>query len=150
MTCIAAFQRRVAVTAERPMAESLLVRTVPLENGIILDFRDCSNRYFGDFHRLLLAVEGRVVPADNCLSDELKMSVADLPDCVLCRWKLERMGVSSDRLSDTMEEMIDSFIDSTKDYLERPGMPEQLLKKRQTEKNRRRRSPLGGALSQGV
>lgn len=128
------------------MAESLLVRTVPLKNGIILDFRDCSNRYFGDFHRVLLAVEGRVVPADNCLSDELRISVADLPDCVLYRWKLERMGVSSEQLSGTMEAMIDSFLDSTKVYLERPGMPEQLLKKRQAEKGRRRRSSLGGVL----
>jgi hypothetical protein len=43
-----------------------LLRRERLANGLILEFRDLSNRYFGDYHRLHIEVICRI-PVDESL-----------------------------------------------------------------------------------
>lgn len=126
------------------MIESVPVRSVLLKNGITLHFYDRSNRYYGDFHRVLVAVEGVVGLDAVHLADEMKSAVAELPDSLLYRRDLERMGVTSASLPAIVSALIDDFLDSTRDYLARPDIPEQLLKKRLAAKGKRRLSLLQG------
>lgn len=129
------------------MIESPPVRTVLLGNGITLRFHDCSNRYYGDFHRVLIVVEGIVDLDAAFFSDEQKSAAANLENTVLYRQELARMGVVTEHLAATVCNLIDSFLDSVGAYLGRPDIPGQLLKKRLAEKGKRRsslrRMPLG-------
>ena len=120
------------------MIETPPVRTVALNNGLILRFRDNSNRYFGDFHRAHVVVEGIIDSESATLTDEQRGMLATLPDAILYRRELERMGVTSDCLADSVSELIESFLESARDYLERPDIPEKLLSQRLSDKVRRR------------
>lgn len=121
------------------MSNSALVRTVLLDNGIRLTFHDCSNRYFGDFHRVLVVVSGTVDPDDSAPGGDLS-STGGGNSAVLFNRELERMGVTSDRLQETVGALIDGFLASARGYLERPDMPEQLRKKSLDGKSRHRSS----------
>lgn len=123
------------------MTEVTPLRTVLLDNGLRLDFYDRTNRYFGDFHRVLLLVEGRI----DAQSAEAG-SPAVLLDTVLFQRELERMGVTSAALDVVTSELTESFLESAGKYLARPEMPEQLQRKYREEKIRRRRSSLHGLL----
>jgi hypothetical protein len=123
------------------MIETPPLRTLLLENGISLRFYDAGNRYFGDFHRVLIVVEGVVDMGTAALSEQQRAALAALPDPVLFRRDLERMGVTSERLRATACELIDSFLASARGYLERPDMPGRLLEKRLADKKRRRSLP---------
>ena len=127
------------------MTDSLPIRTITLENGLLLNFYNRSNRYFGDFHRVLIVVEGSI-DLELFLTDEMKQRVENLPGSILYRRQLERMGVTSDRLEETGFELIESFFAASKSYLERPDIFEKLLKKRLLEKGRRKVSSLKGKL----
>ena len=112
------------------MSESQPVRIVTLKNGLMLHFFDRTNRYFGDFHRVLVVVEGYLDSELGSLSDEQKKVLTELTaSSPLYRRDLERMGVTSGRLELTVNELIDSFLDSAKNYLERPDIPGQLISK---------------------
>ena len=119
------------------MIESTPVRTLSLANGLTLQFHEAGNRYFGDFHRVVIVVEGIVDVESADLSAEQKHLIGTLPDPVLLYRELERMGVTTEKLDDTAHELIDSFIDSARSYLERQDIPGRLLEKRLSEKKRR-------------
>ena len=123
------------------MADSSLIRTLVLDNGLTLNFYDQSNRYFGDFHRVLIRVEGVIRSMDDP-ADEVMPLPEELPDNVVYCRELERMGVTSDRLKEVVSELIESFLQSSKPYLDRPGIPEKLIRKKLAEKPKRRISPL--------
>lgn len=117
------------------------LRTVLFDNGLRLDFYDHTNRYFGDFHRVLLLVEGRIDVESVAAG-----SPAELLDTVLFQRELERMGVTSAVLEVVTSELAENFLASAGKYLARPEMPEQLQRKYRDEKIRRRRSSLHGLL----
>jgi len=80
------------------------------------------------------------------LSDEIKVASNSLTDPILYRRELERMGVTSERLEETVCELVESFLVTAKAYLERPSVPGQLIIKRLADKGKRRPSPLRGRL----
>lgn len=122
------------------------VRAVSLDNGLTLYFYDRSNRYFGDFHRVLVVVEGRFDVQGSDLPEEIKAAATKLSDSMLYRRELERMGVTSDCVEETVCDLVESFLASAKAYLEKPGVPGQLTARRLAENGKRRRSPLRGSL----
>ena len=128
------------------MSEPTLTRAVSLVNGLTLNFYDRTNRYFGDFHRVLVVVEGSFDVQASDLSDEIKVASNSLTDPILYRRELERMGVTSERLEETVCELVESFLVTAKAYLERPSVPGQLIIKRLADKGKRRPSPLRGRL----
>ena len=75
---------------------------------------------------------------------ELKAVASTLQEAVIYRKWLERMGVTSERLAATIDELIDDFFAASLDYLGRPDMPGLLLKKYHAEKGRRRQSVIAG------
>jgi hypothetical protein len=93
-----------------------------LENGIKLSFEDRSNRYFGDFYRICIVVT--IESADN--------------DQVAGRMerRLEKMGVTTERLATEKKVLIDSFLATSRAYLEKENFPEQLLQRVKQKKNK--------------
>jgi len=118
------------------MTESPPLRCKHLENGLVLEFHDQSNRYYGDFHkvrveirtRLLLQVELFNAEADPlaALQRARKLFGAELVESRF----LERMGVAGAEVEKVREAMIDSFLQTGLGYLQRPDYPRLLLQKR--------------------
>ena len=119
------------------MVENTPVCEKLLNNGLCLRFYDQSNRYYGDFHRVVVSVEA-VLSSQSDLPEELQGTASALHETVIYRKGLERMGVTSGRLAVTVDELIEDFLAASGDYLCRRDMPELLLKKYLTEKGRRR------------
>ncbi|MDT8420562.1 MAG: hypothetical protein RQ754_09030 [Desulfuromonadales bacterium] len=114
-----------------------------LSNGLCLRFYDQSNRYYGDFHRVFISVEA-FLSGQPDLPEELQAAASSLHETVIFRKVLERMGVTSDRLAATIDELIEDFLAASGDYLCRRDMPELLLKKYHAEKGRRRKPVVFG------
>jgi hypothetical protein len=118
------------------MTEGRTLRCKHLENGLVLEFHDQSNRYYGDFHkvrveirtRLLLQIELFSAEADPlaALQRARKLFGAELVESRF----LERMGVAGAEVEEVREAMIDSFLQSGLGYLQRPDYPRLLLHKR--------------------
>lgn len=116
------------------MSNDSPVRSVLLDNGLKIDFYDRSNRYFGDFYRALIVVEGRI----DALSTTSPLAAEKTQGEVLLQRQLERMGVASARLEEVRNELIDSFLDSSRAYLARPDMPDRLIRRCREQKSRHR------------
>lgn len=94
--------------------------SVTLANGLVLEFVDHSNRYFGDYWRVRIEARCRV-PLSAAFSDpadpELAQARALLGDEVAYTRSLERMGVPSAEVDAAIRSLIDSFLSSTFAYL---------------------------------
>lgn len=93
------------------------LRETLLDNDISVKFFTLSNRYFGDFNRVVVRVE-------VCSMREGNESLRYVHS-------LEQMGVPSCMVSTVEEKLIADFLDTTSAYLSRPGFLEQVqLKKK--------------------
>lgn len=110
-----------------------MLRSVQLENGLIVEFHDRSNRYFGDYHRVCVEVRSRVP-----LTPALFVAAADPHgECERARAvlgaeavyvrTLERMGVTGAEVEAARQGLIDHFIRSAVPYLEHPAYPARLV-----------------------
>jgi hypothetical protein len=112
-----------------------LLRSMQLDNGLHIAFFDRSNRYFGDYHRVCIAVECRIglvealftAAADPAV--ELQNARALLGEQLLVCRTLERMGVAGADLCSTREALIDRYLQSALPYLAVPEFPIRLLTK---------------------
>ena len=86
-------------------------RTERLANGVVVDFVELSNRYFGDYHRVCVAVRIHVpLPGD-------------------CRHRikhLERMGVAGADVAAVRERLVDDYWRHAGHYLAHPDFPTRL------------------------
>ncbi|MCK4691198.1 MAG: hypothetical protein KAT20_05300 [Desulfuromonadales bacterium] len=104
-----------------------LLKSVTLEGGLVVNFYDQSNRYFGDFHRICIKVVAELV----------LLHATDEPEPPLVYERtLERMGVTTAALETEKSALIDSFLSVSRTYLENPNFPEQLLRKKKSEKTK--------------
>jgi hypothetical protein len=86
-------------------------RTERLANGVVVDFVDLSNRYFGDYHRVCIEVHIHV----------------PLPvDCRHSIKQLERMGVAGAAVAAVRDRLIDDYWRHAGPYLARPDFPARL------------------------
>jgi len=86
-------------------------RTERLANGVVVEFVDLSNRYFGDYHRVCIAVQIHV----------------PLPvDCRQSIKHLERMGVAGADVATVRDRLIDDYWRHAGPYLARPDFPARL------------------------
>jgi hypothetical protein len=100
------------------------LRTERLANGIELTFVDCSNRYFGDYHRVCVAVRVSVPPPAGPLQ--------------LAR-HLERMAVPGAELAAVRDRLIADFLRHAGAYLARPETPARLAAAEAAGRGRPRR-----------
>ena len=100
---------------------------VVLKNGLMIRFEDLTNRYFGDFHRICIKVLIEL-PA----SVELPASISR--ESVRLEQTLEKMAVPSAALVDETHGLIDSFLSSSKSYLEKDEFISQLIARAKEQK----------------
>jgi hypothetical protein len=81
-----------------------LIRRVDLGNGMVLEFLDRSNRYYGDYHRILIDIEAIVGTAGGTMRLRYQRP-------------LKKMGVSSACVKSGTEDLIDQFLASTSQYM---------------------------------
>ena len=110
-----------------------LIGSETLKNGLIVEFRDKSNRYFGDYHRVRIEVFCRfsLGPELFCASarpqSECERAKALLGEELTFVRHLERMGVAGGRVEEVRRELIDSFAKSAFPYLEAPDFIQRLV-----------------------
>jgi len=109
------------------------LRSVRLENGLIVEFFDRSNRYFGNFHRLCIEACCRVSLTPESFAGsadpaaELHAAKAVLGAEVVFSRMLEKMGVAGEAVESTREALIDSFVRSSFPYLDTPTFPQKFI-----------------------
>jgi len=86
---------------------------IQLENGVQIAFKDCTNRYYGDYHRI-------------CIEVNLSF-VADHYKNIYKFQTLERMGVSSADVAAVQTELIDAFRNGTMCYMAGENFPAKFL-----------------------
>ena len=104
-------------------------QSTKLNNGVMVEFFTHGNRYFGDFHRVVISVVVTVPFIQAALADDLQKFAANYPGVVRYERKLERMGVATDQVDAVSRRLIDDFIKNVAGYLEKPGFAESLLRR---------------------
>ena len=113
----------------------------PLANGLIVEFFDSSNRYFGAYWRLCLEVRCRISLAGILAGDELEKARAACGESVDFSRRLERMGVAEEDLVTVRQATVESFLTTTRAYLENPDFPSRFVASRMAQKSKLVRFP---------
>ena len=113
--------------------------TTDLNNGIRVEFFSCSNRYFGDFHRVKINAVATIPILVASLPDDLQKFAASLPDCIKYEKSLERMGVTTDKVEAISQSLINDFLKTARVYLEKSNFAECLLRRNNKVKSNRTR-----------
>lgn len=82
-----------------------------LGNGVVVEFTDLSQRYFGDYHRVCVAVRV-VLPGPGACRHQLR--------------RLERMGVAGAAVAATRTRLVDDYWRQAAAYLAHPAFPSRL------------------------
>ncbi len=105
------------------------IATEKLSNGLIIEFYDKSNRYFGDYHRICIEVLCTIPLLPEYFSDaedpgeELRRAREEFGEGVTSTRKIEKMGVSGEDVERTRRDMIENFMCSSNPYLSRSDFP---------------------------
>lgn len=99
-------------------------RSETLDNGVIVEFFDLSNRYYGDYHRVCVEVRLTIPLADgNVPASEAQ---AGLPEVLQRTLQLERMGVAGAEVATVRERLVVDFLRHAGRYLALPDYPARL------------------------
>ncbi len=112
-----------------------LLRTERLDNGLVVEFYDASNRYFGDYHRVRVEVICRLelraehfAGVADPAGDYERARKALGREFTFAR-SLEKMGVAGADVEKTRQGLIQGFVDSTFPYLQNQGFVPRLVAK---------------------
>jgi hypothetical protein len=98
-----------------------------LDNGLKISFRDESNRYFGDYHRVCV-VATISYTFDRLADDDLRLrAIAVYGEQIKLEKRLERMGVPSTEVEQVRDALIDDFMRQATIYMSRPDYPRLLI-----------------------
>jgi hypothetical protein len=116
-------------------------RTETLPNGLILEFFDKSNRYFGDYWRVALEARCRVpvflaLPPGTPESDQARTL---LGDAVVFTRPLEKMGVPSAEVEEVRSALVGNFLATVGIYMGTPDFPPRFVRQRLAEGKKGRR-----------
>ena len=92
----------------------LPIKRVDLGNDLVLEFSDCSNRYFGDYHRILIEIDAVVETAGGRVRLRYQRP-------------LRKMGVCSAETVRETEVLIEQFLSITGPYMTQAGFTQKLL-----------------------
>ena len=121
----------------------ILIKTIDLENHLILEIYDESIKTIGD--RWMVNMVARIkVPLDEALIQKSEDLLANkdkikkaLGKEVVFEHTSNRIFVDDNEKESIFQEMYDSFIDNTLHYLSRPNFPERFLLKKIREEMKR-------------
>jgi len=100
------------------------IRSVELSPELTLNFSDRSNRYFGDYHRVLIEIDALVANGDSVVRLRYQRP-------------LKRMGVCSADTAKESRALIDEFLAVTMPYMQQAGFAQKLLETMQRPGQRR-------------
>lgn len=118
-----------------------LFRSETLPNGLVVEFFDDSNRYFGDYWRVRLEARCRV-PVQAALAPEspdLPQALALLGEEALFVRPLEKMGVAGEEVEGVRTALAESFLASAASYLGSPAFPPRFVRQQLAERKKGRR-----------
>lgn len=123
-----------------------IIKTENMANGLKIEFKDCSNRYYGDYHRVRIEVDCSV-PLTPAVLAQVAESESERENIRKVLGKnyvytrvLEQMGVPGDALEEAKRNLIDSFAGSTFSYMAQPSFPLRLIA-REMERRRKVHRP---------
>lgn len=128
------------------MMENTIIFCEALDNGLIVEARDFSRRYFGNYHKVILQMTCRLPLAaehfSDCPNPELAMQdmrniLGDVPQSTT---HLERMGVAGESLEDVRAALLHSFVTHALPYMRRPDYPAHFLRSLLARHERRKPS----------
>jgi len=101
-------------------------RQETLTNGLCLVFRDESNRYFGDYHRVCIVVTLSFALAglpDNSPEEASfrAEAIQKLGETLVVTRQLERMAVPTASVTQVRDNLVDDFLQHSAVYLARPA-----------------------------
>lgn len=102
---------------------------ITLADGITVEFRDQSNRYFGDFNRVFIAVEVKIARELFQHRENLIALIEPDQPGIVYRTTLEQMAVPSAEIDQIKALLIKRFLETTSHYLLKPIFVERLLAK---------------------
>lgn len=111
----------------------MLIRTENLRNGLVIEFFDRSNRYFGDYHRVCVEVRCRIpLPIDlfaETAAPEAELQAAKtlLGNEVVFSRVLEKMGVAGAEVEAVRQSLINNFIRGALSYMGGPDFPRRFV-----------------------
>lgn len=85
-----------------------------LANGVVINFFDLSNRYFGDYHRV-------------CVEARISVPIPERSEALVKVRVLERMGVAGAEVTTVRDRLVADFLHHASGYLGRPDYPARLL-----------------------
>ncbi len=94
------------------------IKRVEIGNDLVLEFSDCSNRYFGDYHRILIEIDAVVTTAEGMIRLRYQRP-------------LRRMGVCGAETGKETEVLIEQFLSITSPYMSKAGFTQKLLESMQ-------------------
>ena len=114
---------------------SLLLDRRVLENGVVVEFFDRSNRYFGDYHRICIDVSCRIPLSVEIFGtagdaqDKYRNARSALGEEAVYRRTLDRMGVAGAEVEETRQKMLDEFCRANIPYMSSPEFPARFVAK---------------------
>ena len=108
-----------------------------LNNGVVVEFFDQTNRYFGDFNRVKINVIAKIPLFVSSLPEDLQEVAATYPGFIVYEKSLEQMGVATSQVQTVIDSLVANFIKSVGPYLEKRNFAENLLRKIRNEKRDR-------------
>lgn len=96
------------------MTDSLL-KEVCLSEGLTLKFHEAGNRYFGDYHRVLIEIDAYIETAEQQV-------------VLRYRHPLKKMAVAGDVVTVTKQELISQFLATVGPYMRQSGFVEKVLR----------------------
>ncbi len=106
-----------------------LTREIPLENGLTVSFYHRSNRYFGDYHRLIVEIVCEVPLKEEYFANlaEFEEALTLLGETALFRRDVNLMGIPTADVEKSLEKVMDDFAHHSLSYLSSPSFPRKLV-----------------------
>ena len=106
-----------------------LVREIPLTNGLTVRFYDATRRYFGDYHQVRVTISFEVPLCADLFEDAAthESAVKLLGPQVNYVKEIEHQGVPTLATAETLEKVIQHFIDNSLAYFETEAFPKKFV-----------------------
>lgn len=104
-------------------------QVIELSEGITIEFKDLTNRYFGDFNRVFIEVQVKIDRKIIIQQPELLSLIDPEQAEIIYSTSLEQMAVPTAEIPHVRNSLIQAFIESTEPYLKKATFIENLIKR---------------------
>jgi len=108
-------------------------KSIELSSGIKVDFFDHSNRYYGDFHRIKITASAQIPFDIDSIPIDLQGLAKQYNSSMTYAKDMEKMGVSSAKVSTVKLSLIDNFISTVGCYIQKDNFAVGLLRQKMAQ-----------------